>query len=88
MNSGLVDLTTVHILLFNGGARFHCLPQVLACVSHMAHVPLNVCTVLHRPSAYIRASSKFFGLVSFWGCYSALGYLQQVEPKDNGCCGA
>ena len=65
------------------------LPQVTSavCVSHTAHVPLNVCTALHRPSAHIRASSKSLGLVAFWGASRPLVICGEWNPKEDTFCG-
>ena len=53
----------------NGEGRFH-----KACASHtssyLPHALPNVCTALHRPSAQIRAFSRFPSLVAFGGTNS------------------
>ena len=41
-----------------------CLSQVTSSVSHTAHIPLDVCTALHRPCAHIQAFSKFASLTT------------------------
>ena len=74
-------------LLFNGEAKLVCLSQVASSVSYTAPIPLDVCTALHRPSAHIQATCKFAGLAACGGANPAFGYLRQVEPQEDTCCG-